>query len=132
MKITVQSLSGKAIAWDVREPVASVNVTTTVTSTRIEVTTTAGKSMRMDAAENETVVDPPMPAVQVAKRRSVKNEKRKKTIADGHMQIFVRTLSGKTITLNVLPDESVKTVKMLIEDKQVVGKSGLDDIIDEP
>ncbi len=36
----------------------------------------------------------------------------------GVMQIFVKTLTGKTITLNVEPSSSIKTVKAMIQDKE--------------
>ncbi len=34
------------------------------------------------------------------------------------MQIFVKTLTGKTITLNVVPSDSIESVKALIYDKE--------------
>lgn len=36
------------------------------------------------------------------------------------MQIFVKTLTGKTITLDVLPTDSVGAVKTMIHDKEGV------------
>ncbi|KII74048.1 Polyubiquitin [Thelohanellus kitauei] len=36
----------------------------------------------------------------------------------GGMQIFVKTLTGKTITLDVEPNDSVETVKSKIQDKE--------------
>jgi ubiquitin len=35
-----------------------------------------------------------------------------------HMQIFVKTLTGKTITLDVEPSDSIETVKGKIQDKE--------------
>ena len=37
---------------------------------------------------------------------------------DGGMQIFVKTLTGKTLTLAVSPRTSLKTVKEKIQDKE--------------
>jgi ubiquitin len=34
------------------------------------------------------------------------------------MQIFVKTLTGKTITLEVEPDDTIETVKSKIQDKE--------------
>lgn len=34
-----------------------------------------------------------------------------------HMQIFVKTLTGKTITLDVEPSDNIETVKGKIQDK---------------
>ena len=34
------------------------------------------------------------------------------------MQIFVKTLTGKTITLNVEPTDTIKNVKSKIQDKE--------------
>jgi ubiquitin C len=36
----------------------------------------------------------------------------------GGMQIFIRTLTGKVITLEVEPEESMESVKMKIQDKE--------------
>ena len=36
----------------------------------------------------------------------------------GGMQIFVKTLTGKTITLDVEPSDSIETVKGKIQDKE--------------
>ena len=35
------------------------------------------------------------------------------------MQIFVKTLTGKTITLEVEPSDTIETVKTKIQDKEV-------------
>ncbi len=35
------------------------------------------------------------------------------------MQIFVKTLTGKTITLDVEPSDTIETVKNKIQDKEV-------------
>lgn len=35
-----------------------------------------------------------------------------------HMQIFVKTLTGKTITLDVEPGDTIETVKAKIQDKE--------------
>ena len=35
-----------------------------------------------------------------------------------HMQIFVKTLTGKTITLDVEPSDNIETVKGKIQDKE--------------
>lgn len=37
---------------------------------------------------------------------------------NGNMQIFVKTLTGKTITLNVEPNESIESIKTKIQDKE--------------
>ena len=34
------------------------------------------------------------------------------------MQVFVRTLTGRTITLNVKPADTIETVKCQIQDKE--------------
>lgn len=34
------------------------------------------------------------------------------------MQIFVKTLTGKTITLDVEPSETIKDVKVKVQDKE--------------
>ena len=36
-----------------------------------------------------------------------------------HMQIFVKTLTGKTITLDVEPSDTIENVKQKIQDKEV-------------
>ena len=36
----------------------------------------------------------------------------------GGMQIFVKTLTGKTITLDVVPTETIENVKAKIQDKE--------------
>eukprot|EP01083_Nonionella_stella_P115208 341322_1 len=38
----------------------------------------------------------------------------------GAMQIFVKTLTGKTITLDVEPNDTIQTVKAKIQDKEVI------------
>jgi ubiquitin len=40
------------------------------------------------------------------------------TVETKHMQIFVKTLTGKTITLDVEPSDSIETVKGKIQDKE--------------
>ncbi len=42
------------------------------------------------------------------------------TIVYSNMQIFVKTLTGKTITLEVEPSESIEVVKQKIQDKEGV------------
>ena len=37
----------------------------------------------------------------------------------GPMQIFVKTLTGKTITLDVEPSDTIEAVKQKIQDKEV-------------
>jgi large subunit ribosomal protein L40e len=37
---------------------------------------------------------------------------------DGGMQVFVKTLTGKTVTLGVEPSDSIETVKAKIQDKE--------------
>ena len=37
----------------------------------------------------------------------------------GSMQIFVKTLTGKTITLDVEPSDTIDNVKQKIQDKEV-------------
>ncbi|KAH0511676.1 Ubiquitin [Microtus ochrogaster] len=39
-------------------------------------------------------------------------------VADTNMQIFVKTLTGKTITLEVEPSDTIKNVKAKIQDKE--------------
>lgn len=38
--------------------------------------------------------------------------------ADANMQIFVKTLTGKTITLEVEPGDTIENVKAKIQDKE--------------
>ena len=38
--------------------------------------------------------------------------------AQDHMQIFVKTLTGKTVTLEVEPSDSIENVKAKIQDKE--------------
>ena len=40
--------------------------------------------------------------------------------ASSKMQIFVKTLTGKTITLDVEPADSIENVKTKIQDKEVI------------
>jgi len=37
---------------------------------------------------------------------------------EGSMQVFVRTLTGKTITLDVEPTDTIENVKQKIQDKE--------------
>ena len=39
-------------------------------------------------------------------------------LISGKMQIFVKTLTGKTITLEVEPSDSIENVKAKIQDKE--------------
>lgn len=38
------------------------------------------------------------------------------------MQIFVKTLTGKTITLDVDPSDTIERVKQLIQDKEGINR----------
>ena len=40
------------------------------------------------------------------------------SVLSGTMQIFVKTLTGKTITLEVEPSDSIENVKAKIQDKE--------------
>jgi hypothetical protein len=40
------------------------------------------------------------------------------TMADGTMQIFVKTLTGKTITLDVQSSDTIENFKQKIQDKE--------------
>ena len=42
----------------------------------------------------------------------------KKYIIKQRMQIFVKTLTGKTITLDVEPEDTIESVKQKIQDKE--------------
>lgn len=37
-----------------------------------------------------------------------------------NMQIFVKTLTGKTITLDVTPEDTIETVKQRITDREAI------------
>lgn len=39
-------------------------------------------------------------------------------VVDHSMQIFIKTLTGKTITLDVEPSDTIETVKAKVQDKE--------------
>lgn len=44
--------------------------------------------------------------------------KKKNPIVKDKMQIFVKTLTGKTITLDVEPSDTIENVKQKVQDKE--------------
>jgi ubiquitin len=60
---------------------------------------------------NDELVSVPPPISQVVFYRE-------SSLYQIQMQIFVKTLTGKTITLDVEPSDSIETVKQKIQDKE--------------
>ena len=50
--------------------------------------------------------------------KKIQNYNLKKIFYKYIMQIFVKTLTGKTITLDVEPSDSIENVKQKIQDKE--------------
>ena len=51
-------------------------------------------------------------------KKKIQNYNLKKIFYKYIMQIFVKTLTGKTITLDVEPSDSIENVKQKIQDKE--------------
>lgn len=54
------------------------------------------------------------------KRDSTSSSLAKMTIIRGGMQVFVKTLTGKTISVDCEPDESIESLKAKIQEKEGV------------
>lgn len=61
-----------------------------------------------------------LPSFRVSGWRPNKNAARLKKLVEirGGMQLFVKTLSGKTISVDVEPDESIESLKAKIQEKE--------------
>ena len=76
----------------------------------------AAAATPMATAVPASVVLPPMPP---AGQAVAKNNEPKQTFSDEPFQIFVKTVNGKTITVNGKPSDTIEIIKSRIQQKDV-------------
>jgi ubiquitin len=69
-------------------------------------------------AENKAFGEKLKDAEEKVKRKRANKDFKETSQSNDNMQIFVKTLSGKTITLNVKPSDTIAEVKAKIAERE--------------
>ena len=112
-KLTPEFINYKDIVLMIKEPVIM-----TLSSFKFEDTSLLPNISRIISTQQSEIEIPEIPSEQKNINEEINDDSKRKKLKKGNMQIFVKTLTGKTICIDSLKEDKIEELKYRVQEKE--------------